>query len=276
MLTRYPERPAEFQFDSYRRRVRDLDAAVRLSAGGEFALVLPAAGRGSRLGSDVPKSLFPVTGKPALLYSLEAFGPWSRRIAIVVSPTSQEGVIELCSGRPESIEIVLQAEPTGDWHAVSLAVDQLHLRRGHVIVAWSDLVITSAEVIRQTIESHLDSGADLTFPTMFERDPYLAVLRDDDGRVIDVAFRNERSCTACYLEHDCSFFVFGAEALRAGLAALAQRPSTGEVRFVHIIPCLAVEGRDVQAIPLGVNGSFQGFNTREEEAALIAAHINRV
>jgi GTP:adenosylcobinamide-phosphate guanylyltransferase len=277
LLSRSADCPAELRFDEYRRRVRDLDAAVRFAQSDEFVMVLPAAGRGKRLRSETPKPLYAVVGKSAFLYSLEAFGPFVRRIAVVVNPNHRAEFERLCTGRSEQITFVEQHDQLGDARAVELGLDRLRQRRGHVIVAWCDLVLTNADIIRRTINAHLKSEADMTFPTMFERDPYLAILRDEDGRVIDAAFRGEARPSNGYLEHDCSFFVLKADILERGLELLrerAQLSGSSESKFISIIRILANENCDIRALPISVAGSFQGFNTREEAAA-IAAFLNR-
>ncbi len=261
-------------------RLAVLDSLIRLEGAGRITLIIPAGGPGSRLQADRPKPLFEVAGKPAFLYALEAFSPFADRIAVVVSPEAERAVAALLEQRPEPAQLVVQPTPEGDWEAVKLAFDALQPVRGHVIVAWADLVITNPQRIRETIDAHLASENALTFPTAFERRPYAAVLRSSDLRPADVSFRNEElGGEEGYLEHDCSFFIFRAPALGEVLRHLElEHTSRGKtnspVRFVDGIRILHQLGHPVQALPICRQGEFLGFN-ESAEAAQISALINR-
>ena len=65
----------------------------------EDLMIIPAAGRGTRLASDVPKVLFPVLGRPMLDYLLDRYAPHVGCFVVVVHPSFRAEVERYCAGR---------------------------------------------------------------------------------------------------------------------------------------------------------------------------------
>ena len=95
------------------------------------ALIVPAAGRGSRLGSDLPKVLYPVGGRPMLDILLELYEPRVDRVALVVHPSFEQRVEDHCRARGTEALVVLQPEPTGMLDAILLSIQ----KKSHLLTA---------------------------------------------------------------------------------------------------------------------------------------------
>src|ERR1700761_7319592 len=77
-----------------------------------WTAVIPAAGRGSRLGSDKPKILYPVAGRPLIEWLLDFLEPNCERLVFVLSPSGVREVRpELERLIPDRYEIVVQEVP---------------------------------------------------------------------------------------------------------------------------------------------------------------------
>ncbi|MGH9900853.1 MAG: NTP transferase domain-containing protein, partial [Pyrinomonadaceae bacterium] len=81
-------------------------------------MIIPAAGRGSRLKSPLPKILFPVGGRPMIDHLLDLYGPLVERFVLVLHPSFAEEVRRHCAGRPERIGYEVQGSPTGMLDAI--------------------------------------------------------------------------------------------------------------------------------------------------------------
>src|SRR5262245_45474560 len=95
------------------------------------ALIIPAAGRGSRLRSDIPKALYPVNGRPMLDHLLARYGDIVERFVLVLSPEFEAMVRAHCAASPLSgrIEYALQERPDGMLPAILMATP--------IIARWS-------------------------------------------------------------------------------------------------------------------------------------------
>src|SRR3954451_15167520 len=86
-----------------------------------WTAVIPAAGRGSRLGSDQPKILFPILGRPILFWLLDALAPVCGSNVLVLSADGRPAVERAVQSLGTAPEIVIQERPTGMADAVQRA-----------------------------------------------------------------------------------------------------------------------------------------------------------
>src|SRR5689334_3659559 len=101
----------------------------------QWTAVIPAAGRGSRLGFHRPKILFPVAGRPIVDWLLDFLLPNCCELVFVLSPDGVADVDSELAGRiPGRYKTVVQETPTGMGDAVGLALPQV--RTPHVAVVW--------------------------------------------------------------------------------------------------------------------------------------------
>src|SRR4030095_4927536 len=80
--------------------------------------LIPAAGRGSRLGASMPKVLFPVNGRPMIDYLLDLYAPVVDGFVLVVHPSAEGMVRAHCRARSTAVEYDVQTEPTGMLDAI--------------------------------------------------------------------------------------------------------------------------------------------------------------
>jgi bifunctional N-acetylglucosamine-1-phosphate-uridyltransferase/glucosamine-1-phosphate-acetyltransferase GlmU-like protein len=82
------------------------------------ALVVPAAGIGSRLGSPLPKVLHPVAGRPMLAHLAERSRPWIERWHLVARPQDRDAIAAACAALALPAEVHVQPSPIGMLDAV--------------------------------------------------------------------------------------------------------------------------------------------------------------
>jgi HAD superfamily hydrolase (TIGR01509 family) len=238
-----------------------------------WTAVVPAAGRGSRLGFHRPKILFPVAGRLILDWLLDFLVPNCASLVFVVSPDGVDEVIgELERRIPGRFETVVQQHPTGMADAVALGLTAV--RTQHVAIVWGDQVGLCADSVETCLALHqgpLDPVA--TCPTVIRTSPYIHFDRDDRGRLTGVLQAREGDTMPETGESDAGFFCFRADALRQLLPSaradgvlLGRR--TAEFNFLPIIPRAAhVNGGAHVLTPRHVRvGETVGINSAADVA----------
>lgn len=240
-------------------------------------LIVPAAGRGSRLGVDTPKALVPVAGRPMLDHLLRRHGPFVDRVIVVVAPSAVERFASFAGQYSAPIDLVVQPQPTGMLDAIALAAELVAAHRPkRVAVTWCDqIAVTSTTIERLARHALSPSAAPLVFPTLEVDDPYIHFERHHDGRIAGVRQRREGDPMPGRGETDMGLFDLSQEAYLRELAVFAAgaeaASGTGERNFLPFIPWLAARS-PVDTIRGVATIETVGINTPDELAA-VEAHL---
>src|SRR5688572_4197360 len=156
-------------------------------------LIVPAAGRGSRLGSSEPKALVQVAGMPMLDHLLAMHRTTVDRIVVVVAPVAVDAFTRFVAARNAPVDIAIQDAPTGMLDAIVLAAPMVAARRPRrVAITWCDQIAVADTTIRRVYERVTSAdAASLVLPTLMVDDPYIHFERDASGRIVRVRQRRE-------------------------------------------------------------------------------------
>lgn len=240
------------------------------------AMIVPAAGRGSRLGAALPKALVPVNGRPMIEHILERYRDVVECFLLVVSPSAAGAVSRYLGGRDRRIEILLQATPTGMLDAILGPLARVkELGCDQVWVTWCDQVaVRGGTVERLAAAMEADPRPALAFPTVMLNDPYIHFARDARGRIEAVRHRREGDVMPERGEGDIGLFAMTAstylDLLPRYAAVCAAGASTGERNFLPAIAWLAARGT-VATIPATSPVEAIGINTPEDLERVSAA-----
>ncbi len=232
-------------------------------------LIVPAAGRGSRLGSELPKMLVPVNGKPMLQHILERYAGLVDRFVVVISPAFRDAFGRFARGRGESILPALQPEPTGMLDAILAASVALpHPLPGEIWITWCDQVAVGAETVRRlALAAGATPAPALAFPTIQAPDPYIHFTRDGQGTISGVLQRREGDRMPPVGEADMGLFALRGptygELLPAYASEAAPAAGTGERNFLPFIPWLQ-RRRPVVTFAVEDRREAVGINTPAE------------
>jgi bifunctional UDP-N-acetylglucosamine pyrophosphorylase/glucosamine-1-phosphate N-acetyltransferase/UDP-N-acetylglucosamine pyrophosphorylase len=233
------------------------------------AIVL-AAGKGTRMKSDLPKVLIPVCGRPMIDYVLDALanGGVDRVIAVIGHQASL--VRKAIDGRPE-VEFVLQTEQLGTGHAVMMCRDLLAKSPGPVMVVAGDSPLMQAESIAALLEDVRKSPAACVLGTARKDDPggLGRILRDAEGNFIGIvehrdATPEQRRIT----EVNMSYYVFDSRDLLGVLDQLRPTNQQGEYYITDVPGLLIAQGKKVRALPVLKPCESLGINNLDELAAV--------
>jgi bifunctional N-acetylglucosamine-1-phosphate-uridyltransferase/glucosamine-1-phosphate-acetyltransferase GlmU-like protein len=235
--------------------------------------VIPAAGKGTRLGYDLPKILFPVAERPILQWLLDLLLPVCKSVVLVLSPDGREPVeAEMEKIAPGRCRVAIQPSPTGMGDAVEIGAAEV--TTPHTAVLWGDQVAIRPASVDSVFRLHQGPhNPDLTVPTVFRDSPYIHFERDEAGRIVRLLQAREGDSLPPRGESDTGFFCFRTDALRRMLAEMrgsgtAFGKQTGEFNFLPVIPFASASGRYVLTPRLMDFEETIGVNSRADAESL--------
>ncbi len=240
---------------------------------GLWTALVPAAGRGSRLGFDQPKILFPIAGATILEWLLELLKPLCGRFIFVLSPSGvapvEEAVSRLLPGR---CAIALQPEPHGMADAVRCGLAQVETR--HTLIVWGDQVALRPASLQFLMRLHQGIAQPAAVcPTLWRDRPYIHFERRESGRLLRILQAREGDRMPDRGESDAGVFLFRTEALRQTLPRLLASSEcigrqTGEMNFLPIFPMLASVPGQLITAPIMTEEESVGVNSPADAAYL--------
>jgi len=112
-----------------------------------IALIILAAGQGTRMNSDLPKVLHPIAGVPMLIHTMAAGAALAPEICVIVAGQHAGAVAEVAQGHDARATVVIQQEPLGTGHAVGQARAALGGYEGDVVVLYGDTPFIRPETL---------------------------------------------------------------------------------------------------------------------------------
>jgi bifunctional UDP-N-acetylglucosamine pyrophosphorylase / glucosamine-1-phosphate N-acetyltransferase len=213
------------------------------------AIVL-AAGKGTRMKSELPKVLVPVCGRPMVEYVLEALAAAGiTRIAVVVGYRS-DLVRAALAGRPELV-FVEQPEQRGTGHAVMMCREFLAREAGPVAIITGDSPLLQTSSVEKLLARFHDERPACILGTAHKKDGgnLGRVVRDERGeflRIVEV--KDATPAELAIDEVNMSTYVFDAAELRHALGALRDDNAQREYYITDCPGILRNEGKRVLAV----------------------------
>lgn len=230
-----------------------------------------AAGKGTRLKSQIPKVLHEVGGKPLLAHVIAAatrIVPAKDVFAII----GYEAERVRMAVDPLKVRFLLQTEQRGTGHALMVAEKAL-TDYDHVIVLSGDAPLITAETIERLRSFHLEERAAMTLLSADLENPagYGRVLRKNPRSAEVRTIVEEKSATAPQKkirEINSGFYVFSVKALYANIGKLSTANAHGEYYLTDMAEVLGKAKQRVVAWKTANPGEVLGGNTRAELAAI--------
>ena len=239
-----------------------------------IAVVILAAGIGTRMKSDLPKVLHRVCGRPMVAYVVDAARELTGTRPLVVVGYGAEQVRQALG---ESADTVLQEPQLGTGHAMLQAHSMLEGRTDTVLVMYGDTPFISAETLRAMLERHTSENASATLLTFRPHDPlHLGrIVRNETGHVrAIVEFKEATPEQLAIREVNSGIKCFQADWLWAHLPKLPVKH--GERYLTDLIEMAVDESRTVAALEADAD-EVLGIDDRARLAwaeAKMRAHIN--
>jgi len=249
----------------------------------KLAVVIMAAGKGTRLKSRRPKVLHEIGGKPLLGHVIATAGRLAENEDIYAIIGHQaERVRETLGGT--GVQFIEQAEQRGTGHAIQCAREAISAYE-HILVLSGDVPLIRAETLQHLMTLHLAEGAAMTILTAMPEDPtgYGRIVRRSPDRAEVEAIVEQKALKPeqeSIREINSGIYAFKVGPLLDHLDELTNKNAHGEFYLTDMAAHLNSAGEKVAAILAADAVEVLGANTIAElvalDASLRAATANRL
>ena len=230
------------------------------------ALVILAAGKGTRMNSDLPKVLHPIAQAPLLAHAMRAGAALAPERTVIVAGHAAEAVAAAARELDETAEVVLQTEQLGTAHAVDQARAALAGFEGEVIVLYADTPFISPQTLERMLAARADHdlvvlGFEAADPGRYGR---LVMTGDALDRIVEFkdATDEEHSITLC----NSGLIACQSALLFDLIAQVGNNNAAGEYYLTDIVALARGRGLSVTAVRCE-EAETLGVNSRADLAA---------
>ena len=238
------------------------------------ALVILAAGMGTRMNSDLPKVLHPLAGAPLLIHAMKAGFALDASACVIVTGHGAEAVAVAARDWDDAAQCVVQDPQLGTAHAVAQAAPALAGFDGDVIVLYGDTPLIRPETLEAMQAAR--RGHDIVVLGFHAADPgrYGRLVMDGEKLERIVEFKDatdqERAITLC----NSGVIAADAKTLFDLVAAVGNNNAAGEYYLTDTIGIARARGLSATAVACD-EAETMGINTRAELAQAEAAFQSR-
>ncbi|MGB8404138.1 MAG: bifunctional UDP-N-acetylglucosamine diphosphorylase/glucosamine-1-phosphate N-acetyltransferase GlmU [Mycobacterium sp.] len=250
---------------------------------GEAAVIILAAGSGTRMRSDVPKVLHTLAGRSMLAHALHAVTRVNPAHLVVVVGKERERVTaavhEVADGLGRTVTVAIQEEQLGTGHAVGCGLSALPDDfTGTVVVTAGDVPLLDADTLADLVDTHAAATAAATVLTTTVDNPtgYGRILRTHEGGdllgIVEQADATESQ--RAIREVNAGVYAFDTAALRSALSRLRSDNAQQELYLTDAISIVRGDGQIVRAQHVDDSALVSGVNDRVQLSDL-AGVLNR-
>ena len=235
------------------------------------AALIMAAGKGTRMQSDLPKVVHEVAGRPMVCHVVDACLRSGCERVVVVVGYEQARVRSALGGYGGRLGFAVQSEQLGTGHAVAsaeAALEGLDPATPLLVLA-GDGPLIRAETIQTILTRHGATGASATLATSVIDDPagYGRVVRDGAGRFAEIVeHKNATEAQRSIREVNPSYYCFRLGSLREALRRVERNAASGEYYLTDVPTIMMAMGERVEVIDAVPSEDVLSINTPEQLA----------
>ncbi|KQT41401.1 MULTISPECIES: bifunctional UDP-N-acetylglucosamine diphosphorylase/glucosamine-1-phosphate N-acetyltransferase GlmU [unclassified Methylophilus] len=225
----------------------------------DLNIIILAAGKGTRMRSDLPKVLHAIGGKPILHHVIDAARQLDPKKIIVVYGFGGEQVQQQTPG--EDLNWVLQAEQLGTGHAVQQALPLL-ADNGSTLILLGDVPLVDVDACREMLQQ---AGQHLVVQTFIKDDPtgYGRIVRNADEQVLAIVEHKDASeAQRAIQEVNTGIMAMPNAQLKSWLSQISNHNAQNEYYLTDIISLSVKEGRTVLPQVVADAWSVTGINSK--------------
>ena len=226
-----------------------------------YAIIL-AAGKGTRMKSDLPKVLHKVAGISMLEHVFRSVGAISPEKTVTVVGHKAELVEQVLAGQTEFVK---QTEQLGTGHAVMMAEPVLEGLEGHTLVIAGDTPLITGESLKHLIDFHINHKNVATILTAEAANPfgYGRIVRNDNAEVLRIVEQKDATDFEKQIkEINTGTYVFDNKRLFEALKNINTNNAQGEYYLTDVISIFRENGEKVGAFTLRDFEESLGVNDR--------------
>ena len=221
-----------------------------------------AAGKGTRMKSDLPKVLHKVCGVPMVKKIVDICSNIGSIENILILGHKKEEVLKVLP----NIEYVLQEEQLGTGHAVKQAKDKFKDFTGTIMVLCGDTPLLKEETLKKLYKYHQATNATTTILTSIYENPFgYGRIVKKDGQISGIVEEKEATEEIKAIkEVNAGVYCFDAQELLKALDKIDNNNEKGEYYLTDVIAINVKEGKKVEAFLLEDNDEILGINSKVE------------
>ncbi|MGY5763582.1 bifunctional UDP-N-acetylglucosamine diphosphorylase/glucosamine-1-phosphate N-acetyltransferase GlmU [Brachybacterium sp. DNPG3] len=242
------------------------------------AVVVLAAGAGTRMKSRTPKVLHEIGGRSLLIHAVTAAeGTGPAELVVVLRHERERVAAHLTDHAPE-VAVADQDEIPGTGRAVQCGLEKVAATEGTVLVTYGDVPLLEPAALRRLVAEHEENGAAATVLSARVEDPtgYGRILRSADGSEV-LGIVEHKDATEEQLaidEINSGIYAFDLAVLRDALGRIGTDNAQGEMYLTDVLAIAREDGRVVRAVVTDDALMVEGVNDRVQLAQL-GAEMNR-
>ena len=222
-----------------------------------------AAGKGTRMKSDMPKVIHKVNGIPMITKIIDTLSGLNPEENILILGHKKEEVLKVVG---ENCDYVLQTEQLGTGHAVIQTKEKLEGYDGDVMILCGDTPLLRESTLKSLYEYHKESGAVTTILTSIYENPFgYGRIVKEDGLVKAIVEEKEASEEIKKIkEVNAGVYCFNSKELFKALDKIDNNNEKGEYYLTDVIGIQVSENKKVQSFILEDKMEILGVNSKVE------------
>ena len=233
------------------------------------AVIILAAGEGTRMKSTVPKVLHPLCGRSMLGHAIAAARELSpERLIVVVGHRGDEVAAHAVSEAPEA-EVVVQDRQGGTGHAVRTVIEAVGLIPGQIIITYGDMPLLRAATLASLARAHDEAGNTVTVLTAEVAQPagYGRIVRDGSGVISEIVEETEATDEQRLIsEVNSGCYALDGSLLADAIKRIAASKVLGQEYLTDVVAILRGDGHRVGTVLADDSAEIQGVNDRVQLA----------
>src|SRR5579859_2868144 len=251
---------------------------VLVSETSPAAVVILAAGEGTRMKSRTPKVLHTLAGRSLLGHAIAAVGELGPQQLVIVVGHDRERVSAAALEQAPGAAIVVQDQQLGTGHAVRMVIESVGTLNGTVIVTYADMPLLRGRTLAELASRHARAGNAVTVLTARGDFPgFGRVVRDADGAFLRIveerdATEAERAIDEC----NSGCYAFNGALLADAVKRVTTDNSQHEEYLTDVVEILRGDGHGVGTVVAAESAEIRGVNDRVQLAEARRALNDRI
>ena len=232
----------------------------------ELRVIILAAGKGTRMNSDLPKVLHKLQGKALIDYVIDESELLDPKEIILVVGFKKEQVIKHTKNRIH-LKYATQVEQLGTGHAVLQTKELLKNKKGHILILYGDVPNIKASTLMPIVNDHISNNRDLTLITAEIDDPsgYGRIIRDENGNLLKII--EEKDCNnneKKIKEWNPGIYIFKTKEVFRILNSIKTNNASKEYYLTDAIGLAQQSNMKIKAIKIANSYEVIGINTADQ------------